>query len=104
MRPKSWKSVNFANVEAYGQLELLIKKQMYRCKNCNKNQAKMEGRINYSEEKHKHAVVYLYLEECEFRRIARIMSKLFGKIYRHQGIMNWIKVAVLQILSAKTKS
>ena len=33
----------------------------------------------------------LYLEGCKFRRIARIMSKMFGKIYRYQITMNWIK-------------
>ena len=38
-----------------------------------------------------------------FRRIARIMSKIFNKNYRYQTIMNWIKRAGLKVLSAQTK-
>ena len=40
---------------------------------------------------------------CGFRRIAIIMSKLFGKYYRHQTVVNWIKRAGLKVLSAQTK-
>ena len=65
-------------------------KQRYRCKNCNKNQAETDGRVKYSGAERKYALV-MYLEDCGFRRIARIMSKIFGKHYRHQTIMNWIK-------------
>ena len=36
-----------------------------------------------------------------FRRIARILSKIFGKHYRHQTIMNWIKRAGLKEMSEK---
>ena len=63
-------------------------KQRYRCKNCNKNQAETDGRVKYTAEERRHALV-LYLEGGGFRRIARIMSKLFGKIYRYQTTMNW---------------
>ena len=45
----------------------------------------------------------MYLEGCGFRRIAIIMSKLFGKYYRHQTVVNWIKRAGLKVLSAQTK-
>ena len=77
-------------------------KQRYRCKNCNKNQAETDGREKYSEEERRCALV-LYLEGCGFRRIARIMSKLFGKYYRHQTVVNWIKRAGLKVLSEQTK-
>ena len=50
----------------------------------------------------KHALL-LYLEWGGFRRIARIMSKIFGKHYRHQTIMNWIKKAGLEVLKEKSK-
>ena len=36
-----------------------------------------------------------------FRRIARIMSKIFNKNYRYQTIMNWIQRAGLKVLSEK---
>ena len=43
----------------------------------------------------------MYLEDCGFRRIARIMSKIFNKNYRYQTIMNWIKRAGLKEMSEK---
>ena len=75
-------------------------KQRYRCKNCNKNQAETDGRVKYSEAERKYALV-MYLEGCGFRRIARIMSKIFNKNYRYQTIMNWIKRAGLKEMSEK---
>ena len=78
-------------------------KQRYRCKNCNKNQAETDGRVKYSGAERKYALV-MYLEDCGFRRIARIMSKIFGKHYRHQTIMNWIKIAGLKVSSERTTS
>ena len=58
-------------------------KQRYRCKNCNKNQAETDGRVKYPGEERKYALM-LYLVDYGFRRIARIMSKIFGKHYRYQ--------------------
>ena len=46
-----------------------------------------------------HTVV-LYLECCRFRRIGKMMSKLFGKNYRYQTTMNWIKKAGLKAVIA----
>ncbi len=43
----------------------------------------------------------MYLEDCGFRRIARIMSKIFNKNYRYQTIINWIKRAGLKEMSEK---
>ena len=77
-------------------------KQRYRCKNCNENQAETDGRVKYSGAERKYALV-MYLEDCGFRRIARIMSKIFGKHYRHQTIMNWIKKAGLRVLKENSK-
>ena len=37
-------------------------KQRYRCKNCNKNQAETDGRVKYSGEERKYALV-LYLNK-----------------------------------------
>ena len=48
--------------------------------------------MKYSDEERKHAVV-LYLEGCGFRRIARIMSKIFGKLFHNQTIIKWVKKA-----------
>ena len=77
-------------------------KQRYRCKNCNKNQAETDGREKYSAEERRCALV-VYLKGGGFRRIAMIMSKLFGKYDRHQTVVNWIKKAGLKVLSVQTK-
>ena len=45
----------------------------------------------------------MYLEGCGFRRIARIMSKIFNKNCRYQTIMNWIKKAGLRVLKENSK-
>ncbi|MBQ2175455.1 MAG: hypothetical protein II453_10480, partial [Alphaproteobacteria bacterium] len=50
----------------------------------------------------KYALV-LYLERNGFKRIARIMSKIFNKNYRYQTIMNWIKKAGLRVLKENSK-
>ena len=54
-------------------------KQRYRCKNCNKNQAETDGRVKYSDEERKHAIS-LYLDDCGFRRIARILRQIYGAL------------------------
>ena len=77
-------------------------KQRYKCKKCNKNQAKTDGRIKYFDEEKSRAFV-LYLEGCGFRRIARIMSKFFGTIYRYQTIMYWLKSASSKVLNESKK-
>ena len=42
-------------------------------------------------------VLMMYLEDCRFRRIARIMSK----IYRYQITTNWIKDFVREYKTIK---
>ncbi|MBQ9335164.1 MAG: hypothetical protein IJS10_01320 [Alphaproteobacteria bacterium] len=56
-----------------------------------------DSRIKFTD-KEREAAINLYLEGCGFRRIARIMSKIFGKTYRYQTIVNWIKTAGLKVL------
>ena len=94
---------NVENLKVCGWKAGIVKgKQRYRCKNCNKNQGEADGRMKYSDEERKHAVV-LYWKGCGFRRIARIMSKIFNKNCRYQTIMNRSKRAGLKVLSEKTK-
>ncbi len=69
------------------------KKQRYRCKNCNKNQAEIDSRAKYSDEERKYVLI-LYIDGDGFRRIARIMSK----IYRYQTVINRIQKAGLKAL------
>ena len=52
-------------------------------------EAETEGGVRYADEERT-----LYLEGCGFRRVARIMSK----IYRYQTIINRIKKAGLKVL------
>ena len=59
-----------------------------------------DSRIKFTD---KEREVALYLEGCGFRRIARIMSKICGKTYRYQTIMNWIKKAGIRVLKEKSK-
>ena len=75
---------------------------MYRCKACAKNQVEVDDRVKYSDEGRIQALV-LYLEGSGFRRIARIMGKLFRKEYRHQTIMHWIKIIGLKVLVEEEK-
>ena len=73
-------------------------KQRYKCKQCKKTQIEVDSRVKYSAEEQKNAIT-LYLEGNGFRRIARIMGKIFGKLYRHQTIQHWIKKAGLKALN-----
>ena len=93
-------SYRFCGCKGLWKACTIKEKQRYRCKNCNKNQAETDGRVKYSEAERKYALV-MYLEGCGFRRIARIMSKIFNKNYRYQTIMNWIKRAGLKEMSEK---
>ena len=67
-------------------------KQRYSCTNCGKNQSDTDDRMKYTDDERSYAIK-LYLEGNGFRRIERLMSSLFGKVYRHQTIMKWIKKA-----------
>ena len=73
-------------------------KQRYKCKNCGKSQAEVDDRVKYSDEERRRALV-LYLEGCEFRRIARIMKEFFGKEYNYQTIVNWVKRAGMKAMN-----
>ena len=81
---------------------IVRKKQQYKCPECRCAMCVKDSRIKFTD-KGREATITLYLEENGFRRIARIMSKIFNKNYRYQTIMNWIKNAGLKVLSEKTK-
>ena len=87
---RCWSFVKFADVKRY------------RYKKSNKNQIETDGRWKYTEDERRCALM-LFLEGNRFRRIARIMNKFFGKNYKHQTIMNWIKSASLKILKEKSQ-
>ena len=46
---------------------------------------------NLGIENEKKMTVSLYLEWSGFRRIARILSEMFGKKIHHQSVVQWIK-------------
>jgi transposase-like protein len=70
--------------------------QKWRCKECNRSQGEIDKRCKYSE-KEKTVAEVLYLEGCGFRRIARILSAIFNKVFRWQTVVKWIKKAALEI-------
>lgn len=90
-------SCRFCGYKGIWKAGVINGKQRYKCKNCNKNQSEVDGRVKYSDDEKKYAAI-LYMEGCGFRRIARIMSQLFRKEYRYQTIMNWIKKTGLKLL------
>ena len=86
-------SYRFCGCKGLWKACIIKEKQRYRCKNCNKNQAEIDSRAKYSDEERKYVLV-LYIDGDGFRRIARIMSK----IYRYQTVINRIQKAGLKVL------
>jgi transposase-like protein len=74
-------------------------KQRYFCKNCERNHVKGDVR-----EKHpkvaRYAATVLYLEGCGFRRIARILRRIFGIKIHDPLIIHWIKKLGLMVENA----
>ena len=70
--------------------------QKWICKECGKYQGAVDRRIKYSENEKKMAVT-LYLEGNGFRRIARILTEMFNKQFRHQTVTQWIKKAAQKV-------
>ena len=70
--------------------------QKWRCKECGKFQGAVDRREKYSQ-KEREVAVTLYLEGCGFRRIARILSKMFEKHFCYQTVILWIKKAAKEL-------
>ena len=77
--------------------------QKWRCKDCGKFQGEKDRREKYSEKERKMAIT-LYLEGCGFRRIARILSKMFEKHFCYQTVILWIKKEAKKIGSSKVEA
>ena len=73
--------------------------QKWRCKDCKKFQGERDRREKYSAKEREMALA-LYLEGCGFRRIARILSKMFEKNFCYQTIILWIKKEAKKIDSS----
>ena len=56
-----------------------------------------------STDKEREAAITLYLEGDDFRRIARILIQIYGKLFHNQTLMNWIKKAGLKVLKEMSK-
>ena len=64
--------------------------QRYKCNNCGRLQVNRDLRIKF-DSREKNAALTLYLEGNGFRRIARILSKIFSKKFVYQTVIQWIK-------------
>ena len=64
--------------------------QRYKCNDCGRVQVNRDFRIKF-DSREKNAALTLYLEGNGFRRIARILSKIFNKKFVYQTVIQWIK-------------
>jgi transposase-like protein len=68
----------------------------WRCRKCNRSQGLIDHRLKYTEKEREMAEV-LYLEGCGFRRTSRVLSSMFGKYFRWQTVVKWIRKAAIEI-------
>ena len=68
-------------------------KQRYKCKVCGRNQLAKDGRQKYDEKVIKTAFILLS-EGNNYRAIARILSKVFGRKVYYQTVIKWAQNAV----------
>ena len=50
-----------------------------------------------STDKEREAAITLYLEGDDFRRIARILIQIYGKLFHNQTIIKWVKKAAMSL-------
>jgi insertion element IS1 protein InsB len=73
-----------------------LKKQKFFCKNCERNQLKTDDRQKYDDKIIQTAMI-LFSEGNNYRRTARILSKIFQKKIYYQTIIKWVKKKVAQL-------
>ena len=78
-------------------------KQRYLCKNCNKHQINQDNRKKY-DEKIINTAFLLLSEGNNYRRIARILSKIFDKKISYQLVIYWVKNKVAQLPQETSKN
>ncbi len=66
-------------------------KQQFRCKGCGKRFCTMDDNRNKYEDKVKNYAFVLYTEGNGFRRIARILTRMFDRKVYYQTVVNWLK-------------
>ena len=52
-----------------------------------------DSRIKFTD-KEREVAITLYLEGNGFRRIARILTQIYGKLFYNQTIIKWVKNAI----------
>ena len=83
-----------------------LKKQKFFCKNCKKFQLLRSDQRKKYDEKVIQTALILFSEGNNYRRIARILSKIFNKKISYQLIIKWIKnkVATLPLNTSKNEA
>jgi transposase-like protein len=66
------------------------KKQRYFCKDCQRSQVEGDDRKKHPEFM-RNAAVAMYLEGCGFRRIARLLEKIYSIHINFQLVFHWIR-------------
>ena len=61
-----------------------------------------DSRIKFTD-KEREAAITLYLEGNAFRRIARILTQIHGKLFHNQTILKWVKKAAISRPERKIK-
>jgi transposase-like protein len=89
----------FCGSEALRKSGITRGKQRYFCKSCERNQVVGDNREKHSKIE-RYAAVVLYLEGNGFRRIARILRKIFGARIHDPLIIHWIKKLGFEIRKA----
>ena len=65
--------------------------QRFVCKECKREQIEGDKRVKY-EDKPREMAFILYTEGNGFRRISRILSKIFSAKFYYQTIVKWLKL------------
>jgi transposase-like protein len=89
----------FCGSEAFRKSGFVRGRQRYFCKSCERNYVVGDDREKYSESVKKTAVA-LYLEGCGFRRIGRILCKIYSVNIHYQLVIHWIKRLGLKVEEA----
>ena len=96
IRESSWMDKRWKSVSIVGMLVvksgIVRKKQRYKCPESRCTMCEQDSRIRYTD-KEREAAIILYLEGDGFRRIARILTQIYGKLFHNQTIIKWVKKA-----------
>ena len=80
----------------------VIGKQRYLCKVCGMNFTEGDAREKHPD-KIRNAAIELYVEGCGFRRISRLLKKIFDIDVCYQLVIHWVKSESKKIDRAATK-